>query len=488
MMSLCSTNTGSEFRNDGSKFAPRKRTRADYNGSEDGNGDGTATPRNGGLMEASAWGNGTADDQSSGWGAASPSPFVNTRYQLAGGLDTPGMAAARQAEESESIYADAGYRRSLGDGERPIEIDNYKRRGLWSQHEGPSYFPDELGRDENGRGRYAGYAASPRGAGWSAAAFNVAGAVAGAVVGKVWDFCKTTGAVFTGFRAGSGTGYKVSGNSATFQAVDDNDFWEEKNEDEREDTPLPGQYPGEPLEFIPDYMDRASRESTPPRPAKRRQVSSNNTDELGKNWVVVPPAPTKPPAQPTPSKARNPMIRGPARYSMPTASSGRRTAFGSAPRPASRANSGFGAISSTPRRPILASHASNTSSRLSHAGSPALNRSQGASYASPRGSPNSKIPRPTTPSRGARPGGAPGSAVLSPLTHGITESPAAKEAKRWAAMKRKEDREADESIRRLDAQLKAMIREGKEALGTKIEVSIEDDPGFGSRGTKKWAF
>ncbi|KAH9217159.1 hypothetical protein DL95DRAFT_387009, partial [Leptodontidium sp. 2 PMI_412] len=55
------------------------------------------------------------------------------------------------------------------------------------------------------------------------------------------------------------------------------------------------------------------------------------------------------------------------------------------------------------------------------------------------------------------------------------ESPAAKEAKRWATLKRKEEREADESIRRLDAQLKAMIREGKEALGTKIEVDIEDD-------------
>jgi len=54
-------------------------------------------------------------------------------------------------------------------------------------------------------------------------------------------------------------------------------------------------------------------------------------------------------------------------------------------------------------------------------------------------------------------------------------------------MKRKEEREADESIRRLDAQLKAMIREGKEALGTKIEVEMDDDDDFNS-GTRKWAF
>jgi hypothetical protein len=67
------------------------------------------------------------------------------------------------------------------------------------------------------------------------------------------------------------------------------------------------------------------------------------------------------------------------------------------------------------------------------------------------------------------------------------DSPAAKEAQRWAALIRKEEREADESIRRLDAQLKAMIREGKEALGTKVEVDIEDDAAYAGR-SKKWAF
>jgi hypothetical protein len=67
------------------------------------------------------------------------------------------------------------------------------------------------------------------------------------------------------------------------------------------------------------------------------------------------------------------------------------------------------------------------------------------------------------------------------------ESPAAREAARWAALKKKEEREADQSISRLDAQLKAMIREGKEALGTRIEVEIDaNDDEFGVRG-KKWA-
>lgn len=39
---------------------------------------------------------------------------------------------------------------------------------------------------------------------------------------------------------------------------------------------------------------------------------------------------------------------------------------------------------------------------------------------------------------------------------------------------KRENQEADESIRRFNSQLQAMIREGKEALGTKIEVTGAD--------------
>jgi len=38
-----------------------------------------------------------------------------------------------------------------------------------------------------------------------------------------------------------------------------------------------------------------------------------------------------------------------------------------------------------------------------------------------------------------------------------------------------EEREADESIKRFNKQLRDMIREGKEALGTKVEVEVDDD-------------
>lgn len=49
-------------------------------------------------------------------------------------------------------------------------------------------------------------------------------------------------------------------------------------------------------------------------------------------------------------------------------------------------------------------------------------------------------------------------------------SPLAVEAQRYAAKIRRREKEEDASIRRLNQQLKAMIREGKEALGTKIEI------------------
>jgi hypothetical protein len=441
------------------KFGARKRTLEDYNG-------GNETPRNGG--DGYFWyGNGgggfeggVVGDGGEGWMPSSPQPFVNTRYALAGGMDTPSLAAARDAELGTESYNDVGYRRSLGDVERPTTT----QIGLFGEHEGPSLFPMEqdFGREANGRPRYGD---SPRTAAWSKTAISVAGAV----VGKVWEFCRNSTAIFSGFHAGGGTGYRLNpeDTARNFEVIE-----EEKhgyNGDGRESTPLPGQYPTEELEFIGDYMDHPTPDNTPPRASKRRQVSYNsnptpNTEnELAKNWVVVPPTMS------TPSKSQ---VRGLARYSMPTSSSSaRRSVMANTSRPASRA-----AFSTAPRvKPHL-------TSRVSHAGSPALNPARGASYASPRHSPSTSISGskiPIVATSNAR--------VGSPSRVMAADSPAAKEAARWAALKRKEEREQDESLRRLDRQLKDLIREGKEALGTKIEVEIEDDvkPVTGAR---KWAF
>lgn len=389
-------------------------------------------------------------DYAPGDAPGSPQPFVNTKYVLAGGLDTPGAAAVKAEDAAESEYfSDVGYRRELS--------DDTKLQGLLGEESRyQSFAPLEFDRESAGRPRSSASSRhfTAQGEQWSRTALQVVGGVVGGVVGKVWEFCKTS--AFKGFHAGGGKGYTINATTDPIHpSIEEDSFWEgEKSATsvvmvDRVSTPLPGQFPDE--DFIPDYLDRATPEATPPRAGKRRQVA-NNGDELAKNWVVVPPTAHAH----TPS---TPQLKGPARYSLPTASSANRRSV--AGRPASRAS---GAVGLGPRRPTL-------QPRVSHAGSPALQSKAGASFASPRSPGGSKVPRPV-PMGGVK-------------TTKHADSPAAKEAQRWAALKRKEEREADESIRRLDAQLKAMIREGKEALGTKVEVEIDDDVDFGK--SKKWA-
>ena len=330
---------------------------------------------------------------------SSPQPFVNTKYVLAGGMDTPTMKAAQLAMAGESEYEGASYRKQLNGDVRET------RRGLFCDLESPN-----LSDGRHGNGRPVGWG-SP----------NQSWGKVGGVLGKLWEW---GGAVFRGFHAGGGQAYTINKNpdTSSYQFIEETNpesFWgTEKSVStwgppDRESTPLPGRFPEE--DFIPDYLDQESRSEA--RPSKRRQVSRNNihNDEITKNWVVVQP-PTIQNDTPSRPQAR---AGGVARYSMPTASSAGRRSTANTGRPASRA--GF-----TPRRPVL--------SRVSHAGSPALNPARGASFASPHSSPSSKIPRPASPLR-------------SPTK--VMDSPAAREAQKWAAQKKKEEREADESLRRL---------------------------------------
>jgi hypothetical protein len=70
--------------------------------------------------------------------------------------------------------------------------------------------------------------------------------------------------------------------------------------------------------------------------------------------------------------------------------------------------------------------------------------------------------RPSTPSR---------KSAASPRAK---EGPGSAEMQRYAARVRRKEREEDASIQRLNKQLQAMIREGKEALGTTVEVDDID--------------
>ena len=232
------------------------------------------------------------------------------------------------------------------------------------------------------------------------------------VAGRVWEFCTMN--AFRGFYAGGGQGYRMPAKSQLVSC--EQSVWKELEKTEeyfknREIDTLPGRFPDE--DFIPDYMSQ--NHITPPRAAKKIQREKGEGD-LRASWVMVGSTSTSRESSPTRISARKlPPICSPSR------------------RPMSR----------TVRRPILPASRPSTS----YAGSPGLRPDRPASFASSR-SPN------TTPKH---------------------ESPLNLEVQRHAARMRKRELEDDAHLKRFNQQLKAMIKEGKEALGTRFEIGFETD-------------
>jgi hypothetical protein len=366
-------------------------------------------------------------------------PFVNTRYQIAGGFDTPTAAAANYFEESE--FSDTGYRRNFpSDGSAKSQFE--------TEYHSFARLPSSASMETNGKARVPSLKQNSSGS-WGKAALEVVGGV----VDRVWQFCKA--GAFSGFSAGGGQQYHLDPYHTVEAELDnqgDSGLWDSEitrkstifpDTSGRSITPVPGQYPDEESIYIVNDMDRATPECTPARATKRRQIDIGSNDTgLGKNWVVVPS---------TPATATSKLA---GRYSMPTTSSASRRQTTSSASIAGRTTARPGH-----RRPLLHTRPS----AVSHAGSPGL-RSGPASFASPRSPGGSKIPVPVS---------------STSFQSALPSSPAAIEAQKWAAKKRKENIEADKSMSKLNAQLQAMIREGKEALGTTFEVKEIDEIAMG---------
>ncbi|MCJ1227439.1 hypothetical protein MMC12_004094 [Toensbergia leucococca] len=323
-------------------------------------------------------------------GTMSPASFVNTKYRLAGGLDTP-TADMGSSLEKKYAYGDTS--------------DFAFRRGAGWSHSGStgsdSYFsriPSALAREGNGLER--GFNQSMPHDGWGKAVCTV-----GQKLGKLWQFCREN--AFRGFYAGGGRGYRMEVHSqqnidvgSLWQAVDEKDDVFQSNQ--RGTTSAPGCYPDEDL--IPDYMSGSYL--TPPRAAKKIQREKGE-GSLHASWVMINNLPSPRETSPNRTLTRKILSSG---------------------SPGVRPNSKAG------RRILPACRPSLTS----YAGSPALRSGQPASFASPRS------PR--------------------------AESPLSAETQRYAARIRRRQKEDDVNLKRFNQQLKAMIREGKEALGTKFEV------------------
>ena len=330
--------------------------------------------------------------------AMSPVPFVSTKYELAGGLDTPAAARSSAMERGDDSEADLHLRG--GRGFRGFDLA------------AESYFPctaPALARESNGRPRTRNPPRLRDGLG--KAVYSFVG-----VAGKVLEFCKAT--AFKGFYAGGGQGYEIK--PPTQSAEGSQSIWldEETNSElrtfERETSAVPGGFPEE--DFIPEYMSQDH--NTPPRAAKKVR-REHGTAEVGASWVLVASNPTSREASPSRLSHR----KVPSAYSSSPLQ----------PRP------------KLSRRPILPA---SRPSQTSFAGSPGMRPDRPASYASSR----------------------------SPLTSPTKrDSPVSVEVQRHAARMRKRELQEDANLKRLNQQLKAMIKEGKEALGTKFEVEEEGD-------------
>ncbi|KAJ0306831.1 hypothetical protein COL516b_004626 [Colletotrichum fioriniae] len=439
-----------------------------------------------------------------------PLPIRGARYTLAGQLETPGGGINTPYDNGnldESMYSDGDYRRALG-SKRPHEEMESPVPGQPTVLVQPSH---------------------PVAGGWSRFAFNTIGGV----VGKVWEFCKA--GAFIGFSAGGGKAYTIDGQSIrpssaatsglpTPQPESSEKFnekyeWRQQQSLQNLDTPVgditpPGGHPQplftsyarEPDQALNPELElevEVEAEATPSRPAvKRRQTSAGNHDEL-RNWVVVDEsAPGNRPV----SRAS---MRPASRNMRPSLVTGRRI---SVPKPR---------LSSIPihnRRQSTASHEYNTPDTAP------LSYQEPASFASVRspepprtltGPSPSRIPLPMQ-SAGSSPNPfakttvsarrqsaipSPAQSLMSPpiRSHRRSNSSASAasprgklkefgvdsirasprldvEAKKLAARRIKDEHDTDARINDFNQRLKEMIRQGREALGTKVEV---DDDGCG---------
>ena len=333
---------------------------------------------------------------------ASPLPFVNTKYRLAGGLDTPTAALAASLETIEDDGR-SQYMTLRGGGRN-------NSRGISNEDYFPCV-PSTLRKEANGRPRI--YNRHSTDDGWGKTFYSIFRAA-----GKVWNFCKTNG--FKGFYAGQGPGYALQSSAKSvgeepliWHDLDDKDL----TIDGRKSTfSVPGRFPEE--DFIEDYM--LQNHSTPRRAAKKIQRSKGE-GEVCENWVMVDRSPLN-------SRDGSP-VRLSERKLPRSNASGRR--------PVSRAE----------RIPMTSAH---RPSLMSHAGSPGMRSNRPASFASSR----------------------------SPLASPKRESPVNVGVQRHAARIRRRELEEDANLKRFNQQLKAMIREGKQALRTTVEVEDENDAVF----------
>lgn len=391
----------------------------------------------------------------------------------------------------ESMYSDSDYRRVLGTKRGREEIDvNGPVGSIFpssaAQEEGYYYQQQQLAM-------HPSLTASSSSSSWGSLAVSALGGM----VGRIWQFC--TVGPFKGFHAGGGRGYEM-GPSIDAASMFQDDFTEQQNLQRR----VPGYFPPSADELA-DPCAGDSRSSSPAAPpAKRRQMATLAND-LNKDWIFIGKNGEASSAQKRNLATRQTVasMAPPApsprnRNSRPSVVTGRRISTPNVPR-------------SQAGRPSLASTPTLTASSVPVA------TASSASYASPRSPSPSKIPiySPSTTISTPKLGTSRRRSTAAPatLSHRRTNSAASMassrastmatsrrqsqssvstdkhysqhehvdssprltaEAKKLAARRRREEDDADERMSMMGNQLRDMIRQAKEALGTTIEVDGDE--------------
>lgn len=382
--------------------------------------------------------NDSSDVESPCTSAVSPPPLTNTHYRLAGGLDTP-TAISSQYSDHDTTTPDVTFRRG-----RP-----------YTSHERTDYF-HELGssndisgipgKDGNGRAPKPINQSSSSQSSWGSLVFGLAG--------KIINFC--TAGSFQGFFSGGGQGYPT-------KLIHD---------------VLPAR---SPQHQIGDYEwldiptslshDLDTEES---RVCKRSKVVHDNT------WVMVPtpsrsPHKIKPSFIPRPSSPATFRNGSPIRQSTnaSTVTIGRalKRPIGNLQHTtSSRIASSAGLRSANTVMELSATRAGHIHCRdnsvkvTSHS----INRNQDSRAVNPTSSKSS------TKTQTSISSGSP-SPHFGVQTREQTESPLAKETRIHLDGVRKSELAEDIEIMRMNRHLKNLINQGKEALGTRVEVDFGEN-------------
>ncbi|KKF93745.1 hypothetical protein CFO_g3899 [Ceratocystis platani] len=373
------------------------------------------------------------------WGPAPPSNDDDpseSRYTLAGQIESPGGSPSQSTilDDPATPYGEFDYRRALGETR---DFSFHTDSMIAAQMAMPT-FPLTPSPVLVSSTEFEPLTPSA----WSR--IPLIGAIGG-VVGKMWQFCTASGTRFEGFSAGGGKRYSFK----------DSDPCDDAHPGSN--SRIPGQFPGMEADYGSESeCGGEDFDNMPSQPAVKRRQISENFDEIKRNWIIVD---EKVPKKSSPWPQTWPCRFHPRLY-------------------ISKASTRFSRSTSTSQCNVLPGAVAKPVSGVDGANKPVCNTVITPYFSAPHCNGHagiSKFKLSASASQGR-----------SKAKFDVTDIHASPhldaEAKQLATKKMMEARDTDARINNFNARLKEMIRQGKEALGTTIEV---DEADFGD-GEGTW--